>query len=141
MRPDRAATLAAMAKVQEGLPAQDTSWVFQVLPRRVDGWRIVQRATDGYAARRHDGLAAIISGRVEQDGKRWLHLSVSRPKGLPTYHDLKAAKRDWLGDTRYGYQVFAPTSDHVNIGEVLHIFACVDQPMALPDFTGGTGSI
>lgn len=117
-------------------------WVWRFLPRRPPpGYERYERALDGVSMRRKDGLGVIASGSLEADGLRWLHVSVSRVKGLPTYHDLVAVKATVLGPDLYAYQVFAPPGAHVNLGEVLHLWACVDLPAYLPDFTRGFGTI
>lgn len=130
---------AAMDAAQE---AAGRGWVWDYLPKRAPlGWRLVQVMADGIALVRQDGLRVIASGAVEADGQRWLHVSVSRPKGTPTYYDIKAAKRQFIGDDLFAYQVFAPPGKHVNHGEVLHLWACVDRPSYLPDFTRGFDTI
>lgn len=126
---------AAMDAAQE---AHGREWLWRYLPLKAPlGWRIVARQADGLALIRQDGLRVIASGAVEADGLRWLHVSCSRPKGTPSYYDLKAVKRQFIGDDLFAYQVFAPPSQHVDLAEVLHLFACVDRPAYLPDFTRG----
>lgn len=117
--------------------ALGSTWMWDYFPRRAPkGWAYVDRSINGVAARRADGLIVMASGNAH-DGERWLHISVSRPKGLPSYYDLKAAKATFIGDRLFGYQVFAPPSKNVSVAEVLHIWACVDRPMVLPDFLNG----
>lgn len=107
-------------------------------------WREVARGDDGAKwinARRR--LAAILSCSVESDGRAWLHLSVShQSKRTPTHGELRICKELFLGD-RYGYAVYPPRKMYVNICEVLHVFALLDEDAAppLPEFSGGTGSI
>lgn len=116
-------------------------WVWSVLPARAPyGWRYLQRGADGLLALAASGVRVIASGD-RFDGERWLHVSVSRPAGLPSYADLVQVKRTFIGDERYAYQVFAPVSTHVNIAEVLHLWASLDRPCPLPDFTHGFETI
>lgn len=130
----------AKMDAEQDLAGRD--WVWRFLPRvRPPGYERFVRGLDGITMVRKDGLAVIASGSVESDGLRWLHVSASRAKGLPTYHDLVGAKLATIGPVLYAYQVFAPPADHVNLGEVLHLWACVDLPAYLPDFTRGYGTI
>lgn len=72
---------------------------------------------------------------VKSDGKRWLHVSVSKPNmKIPTYEDLAEVRRLFIGD-RESYMIF-PTSDrYVNHANVLHMWCCLDQPDGvLPHF-------
>ena len=110
------------------------------LPPVDDRLRDVERGVDGFRARyRH--LRVICSEVKELDGRWWRHASVSRrDRQTPTYDDLKTLKSICIGEMLTAYQVFVPTDRHVNLSEVLHLWACVDGPVT-PDFTHGTGSI
>ncbi len=124
------------AKIAEEGAAGDR-WFWDYTPLRSPlGWRYRERYLNGVVAERKDGLRVICTGAAH-DGERWIHLSVSRGKGLPTYHDLKAAKAAFIGDTLFAYQVFPPASANVSLDEVLHLWASPDRPMALPNFTHG----
>ena len=86
-------------------------------------------------------MSVIVSGAVEQDGKRWVHVSVARPTRLPSYDDMAWAKQTFMGADAYAYSVWAPVDKHVNIHPwCLHLWACIDGD-GLPDFTAGTGSV
>jgi hypothetical protein len=117
---------------------QDTAWVAEHLPVIPPaGWRLVTRSGsgDGAAYASVDGLAVILSGAVEADGKHWLHLSVSRRTYVPTWTDLRRVKETFLGD-RYACIVFPPAAFYVNLSaNVLHLWACVDG-WPLPEFSG-----
>jgi len=111
----------------------------KVLP---DKWRYVERREDGalYASN-VDRISVIESIAMELDGKRWHHVSVSRPDRLPDYDDLTFVKKHWIGDDKYAYFVFAPRAKHVNIDKhCLHLWCCLDGPV-LPDFTRGGRTI
>lgn len=112
-----------------------------------EGWRKIHRTPDGCAFvnneghEGHDAMTVIISGAREEDGKRWVHLSVARPDRLPSYHELVAVKETFIGAERKAISVFAPRSEHVNIHEYcLHLWHCVDGD-PLPDFTGGGATL
>ena len=108
-------------------------------------WREIDRDAHGSArymnAQRR--LLAILSCAMEADGRAWLHLSVSRTAKdrLPSHGEMRLCKELFLGD-REAYAVWPPKARYVNLVEVLHLFALLDETAAaLPDFTRGTGSI
>lgn len=126
-----------MAKI---LVPQATTVVGKLLLPR--GWYIVQAGQDGalYSALL-ERICVIESLATELDGKRWHHVSVSRPDRMPSYEDLCFVKKHWIGEDRYAYQVFAPRTKHVNIHQYcLHLWSCLDGP-ALPDFTRGGNTL
>jgi hypothetical protein len=107
----------------------------KILPPK---WRYVERRENGalYIST-VEHMSVIESIAIEQDGKRWHHVSVSRPDRLPSYDDLVFVKEHWIGDTRYAYQVFPPKHKHVNFDpHCLHLWSCLDAT-PLPDFTRG----
>jgi len=72
----------------------------------------------------------------KDDGKLWLHISVSRAnQKMPTWEDLQEARRLFIGEHRECYMDFPPKERYVNIGNVLHLWCCMDQPDGvLPHF-------
>lgn len=106
---------------------------------------ILQQTEDGYAAELYP-LRFIVSQAIENDGKKWLHASVSRVDGmLPTYDNLMSLKKHCIGEHQTALQVFPPKNKHVNIAgklgvEVLHLWCCLDGDVT-PDFTRGGNSI
>lgn len=46
------------------------------------------------------GLIILASVGKYDDGKEWLHVSVSRRSRLPTYEELTRVKRDFIGDDK-----------------------------------------
>lgn len=100
--------------------------------------REVQKGGDGYAGRFH-GLYFIASATIEDDGRWWLHASVSRrDRQTPTWDDLAKLKHYTIGDDKYAYFVLPPQDRYVNIGPVLHLFHCLDGEagQVLPEFSG-----
>lgn len=87
-------------------------------------------------------LTAILSCNIEQDGRAWLHLSMSHHERIPTWKEQRVMKEQFLGD-REAYSILPPRARYVNIhNNVLHLFALLDETQsALPDFTGGSGSL
>lgn len=89
-------------------------------------------------------LKVLMSSSREQDGEMWLHVSVSKWRGktqeLADWPDVRLVKDLFIGTARDAYMVIPKASNHVNLGEVHHIWARIEGD-ALPDFTQGTGSI
>jgi hypothetical protein len=108
-----------------------------------DKWHYVNRGANGATyAHKTDRISVIESIAIEQDGKRWQHVSLARPDRLPDYDDLTFVKRHWIGEDKYAYQVFPPKAKHVNIHpNCLHLFSCLDGDAVLPDFTRGGNTI
>lgn len=79
-------------------------------------------------------LKVICSAQVEADGKRWMHVSCSRPNRLPSWEELSLVKDTFIGRERKAVQVLPAADEHVNINpNVLHLWACLDGD-GLPDF-------
>lgn len=116
-----------------------------VAPPPPKDWKEIERSDDGPAvggkyrsfSRR---LTVMLTCAIENDGRAWLHLSVSHPERLPTWGELRLVKEAFLGD-REAYQVMPPRSRYVNIHpHCLNVFALLEGD-ALPDFTRGMGGI
>ncbi len=81
-----------------------------------------------------DGLAVIISGCTESDGRRWIHVSASHRNRPPTWDKMCEVKRLFIGPARRAIQIHPPESEYVNLHPYcLHLWACVDDD-GLPDF-------
>jgi hypothetical protein len=105
------------------------------------GWFLSRNTDDGSSWDHRDGRRVIASIAKELDGKRWLHLSMSRRGRLPNYEDMKYLKRHWAGDESKAIEVHAPAAEHVNINpNVRHLWVCLDGD-PLPDFARGGKSI
>jgi hypothetical protein len=96
------------------------------------------------------GVRVLVSASVEEDGRKWLHVSVSRPSRCPSWDDMDAVKRLFVGDERVAYQVHPPLRDHYDVtqhgipmnaraGHVLHLWAPLDGVPPLPDFLRARG--
>jgi len=111
----------------------------RVLP---DGWRILKPFGDGNAYQYRNGLRVIISTAPFDDGREWMHVSVSREDRLPSWDDLKFVKATFVAADRAAYQVLPPTAKHINIHPFcLHLWVALTGSEPLPDFTGGGDSI
>ena len=111
-----------------------------ILPSPVPkGWELVNRVGDGAWYRASNGLALCLTVAHEDDGKRWIHLTVSRVNRLPSWDELVAARDAFLGSEALCVQVLAPKSRHVNIHPYcLHLWRCLDGD-PVPDFARGGG--
>lgn len=77
------------------------------------------------------------SEAIEKDGRRWRHVSASKPKRVPNYEEMCLVKNIFIGEEVEAYQVGAPKSRHVSIHpNCLHWWAPMDSPV-LPDFSMG----
>jgi len=130
---------ASPVEVVEG----NIAWVRDCIPTVLaPGWDLRQERLDGRAYFNGLlGLAVIVSAAVEQDGRRWLHLSVSHRDRLPKWREVVEVKELFLGVDRYAYQVLPPRDRYINIHpNVLHLWHCLDGD-PLPDFTHGGKSL
>jgi len=131
--------------LQKEIPPAD--WLWPLLPTKRQlarhHWLLAEKKRKDGAKYLHrlNGLTAIVSGTVEEDGRRWLHLSIAHPLGLPSWESLRHAKELFLGRDSRAVQVLPPADEYVNIHQnCLHLWCCIDGD-PLPDFTRGTGSI
>lgn len=80
-------------------------------------------------------LRVLCTARVEADGRRWLHVSCSRPDRIPDWADLRTVKHTFIGDDAIALQVFPREAEYVNIHpRVLHLWSCLDGGDPVPDF-------
>lgn len=119
------------------------NWVNDILPAVLPAdWVCERRGQDGAVfENKRQRLSVVVSGDVEQDGKRWLHLSVAHSDRLPKYETLVEVKELFIGGERKAIQVFPPRSQHVNIHNYcIHLWHCADED-GLPDFARGGKTI
>lgn len=103
-----------------------------------DGVHVLDRTRDGYRCLFHD-LAFIVSDVLEQDGRWWLHGSVSRRnRTIPTWTDVHELRTRTMPD-RQALQVFAAADQHVDVGsqlphpiQVLHLWSPEPGSLELP---------
>lgn len=93
-----------------------------------DGWRMIHVSGDG---------SVIVTTADRDDGSVWTHASIAYPHRLPSYAELGTLKLAVWGGSGYAYQVFTPTTRHVNIHNyALHLYGKADGSPALPEFSG-----
>jgi hypothetical protein len=132
--------LAMSPGIAEHMPSDVPDWMFLAGYDRVPrGWKRMPLPFHPFRFVELDPdvthrLMVIVTGGVEGDGKRWLHVSMSRPDELPSYNDMCMVKEIFIGANKKAMQIFAPASEHVNISQfVLHLWHCIDGD-GLPDF-------
>jgi hypothetical protein len=106
-------------------------------------WKRIKRGLDGLGAwvHRARALGMIHSVAFEDDGQIWEHVSLSRDDGkMPTWEQVRDVFHEVCGPEALGIIVVPPKSEHVNIGEVAHVWRCLST-RPIPDFTQGSGSI
>src|SRR5690349_3210408 len=82
-------------------------------------------------------LFVICSARVEADGKRWIHVSCSRPSRLPDWDDMRLVKDTFIGRDRLALQILPRQAEYVNVCKnCLHLWSCLDGDPT-PDFRVG----
>ncbi len=62
-----------------------------------------------------DGLRVLLSVDTIEGGRRWLHVSCSRPGQLPTWEDLRLVKDIFIGRNHEAVQVLPKDEDYVNL--------------------------
>ncbi len=95
---------------------------------------LLEEKIDGYVYKLNNGLIVIISGAIEDDGKKWIHVSFSRKSRMPEYKDMKLVKNIFL-ENKKAIMVFPEKIYHVNIHPYcLHLWHCIDADL-LPEFS------
>jgi|JI10StandDraft_1071094.scaffolds.fasta_scaffold1819773_2 hypothetical protein len=128
--------IGAAAFMPDSSLVPELSWIGPFLRKPPKGWRRIEEwwTANGAGWRSSTGLAVMLSGAVELDGRRWVHVSTSRRDRMPSYEDLAVVKRLFIGEERRAIQVFVPHTEHVNRHQFcLHLWCCVDGD-GLPDF-------
>lgn len=133
-------------RVGRNTPAPLPDFLPTILPA---SWRETQESWGEEAGRVYQrvyrkttGLLVLISCALQDDGKRWLHVSVSRSDTkIPDWQTMSEVKNLFIGAERTALQVMPPKSKHVNIHPgVMHLWYCLDGDVT-PDFTGGGDTI
>jgi hypothetical protein len=100
------------------------------------GWRLKRDGLDGAAYEHRSDLFVIFSGNREADGRRWLHLSASHRRRVPTWDELAAVKEAFLGPDRYAAIVFPPRDKWVDLHPYcLHLWSPLDGGWVMPEFS------
>lgn len=75
-------------------------------------------------------LNVLVSIATMSDDSLWWHLSISKTVNgkleTPTWLELAAVKKDFMGDDVEAYQILPKAEDYIRVSECLHMFARVD---------------
>lgn len=106
---------------------QDIRDYTPMAPSRLpSSWKMIQSPlpASSHAFAHVSGLAVMSSLATMANGTRWMHISCSRKNKLPSWEDLKAIKRWFIGDDAPAVQVLPREADYVNIHpNCLHLWA------------------
>jgi hypothetical protein len=109
-----------------------------------NGWPVHRRGEDGWSffSPGDKGLYVIYSGEIH-DGKKWLHVSMSRRSRMPSYDDVQRVRKAFIGIAAQTIMVWPPDGEkYINFHPYcLHLYSCVEGGDGLPDFSQGTGHI
>jgi hypothetical protein len=87
-----------------------------------------------FAYKYRNELTVLASVRVEQDGKRWLHVSCAGQDTIPSWAELKDIKNMFMGKNVVALQVLPASDKYINLHpNVLHLWHCLDGDVT-PDF-------
>jgi len=96
-----------------------------------DGWRMTCKVARG----------SIIISCAPHGDVEYVHASIAWAHRMPSYEEL-CALHQAVFDDGYAYQVFVPSTYHVNIHEnCLHLWGRLDGKPCLPEFSEGYGTI
>ena len=100
-------------------------------------WHQIGWWGNGHLFVHKNGLRLLIDCEEKEDGRKWLHVSVSRKNWNPSHDDMCLVKEAFIGD-RYAYAVYPPKQVYVNIhSHCLHLWALVEEDgRVLPEFSG-----
>lgn len=117
-------------------------WPLAFLPKILPpGWRKIDEADDGARYRHDDGMVLIFSASLEDDKRRWVHVSASFKERLPTWAELKTVKDVFIGKDKKAIQVLPEEKHFINLHPyVLHLWYCLDG-MPIPEFSASGVSI
>lgn len=111
--------------------------LFDIIGELPKDWKIIEVLPDGVMWRnKRKRLLVGASIMGYEDGKRWLHVSVSKKdQTVPMWADMCNVKQAFFGRDRKAIQVHPAHEKHVNIHPAcLHLWCCLeDDP--LPEFS------
>jgi hypothetical protein len=104
-------------------------------------WTEFRREINGFVAERNDKMKVIATCSRELDGKAWLHVSLSYPKRMPSYADMKEIKTMFIGPCAVAYELFPPETELINAHPYCrHLWSPMEGSVT-PDFTRGNGTV
>lgn len=99
-------------------------------------WHFLEFWGEGHVFAHKNGLRVIVDCEEKEDGRQWIHISVSRKHWDPSHADMCLVKEAFLGE-RYAYAVYPPREVYVNIHHhCLHLWALAEgDGRVLPEFS------
>ena len=86
---------------------------------------------------KYGSTRVMINTSIEDDSRRWTHISVSRRNGeMPNWTCLCEVKDTFAGVESLAIQVIPPRHEHYDAGlgtDVAHLWVCLDE-RPIPDF-------
>lgn len=134
----------------EPLPEAD---IEAVIPKSLPThWKRLQwpiPAFDCHGVGHLRGIRIMMDAGEEEDGSRWIHVSVSRAGRIPSWEDMDSVKRLFLGPDRVAYQVHPMADEHYTLdgdrnqrlGTCLHLWSPLDNAPRLPNFLRARGGV
>lgn len=111
------------------------AWMDKLLPLELDGLHWMVAATEDYGTalvNRFDGTVALVSGRVESDGRRWVHVSLSLAGRLPSTERVVSLV-ETLAPGRVAWEAWGGPPYRANPTS-RHFFFLPDGASPMPDF-------
>lgn len=88
------------------------------------GWRPVPNLPEGAIYKiTVGGLAVMVSFSTIEDGRKYLHISFSRPDRIPSWEEMRDALYDlpWVNCAKEIFMTLPPKQDYVNLNpNVMH---------------------
>jgi len=110
--------------------------ITDLTPHGTSGMRLTITTPGG-----RKGSILISQSDQPDDPTEYLHASIAFVDSDPTYQDMVTLHRAVYGRRRWAYQVFAPTTEHVNLhAHALHLWGRADGRSMMPNF-GRFGTI
>lgn len=96
-------------------------------------WSAIMKFPNGTTfASTTDRLLVVRTVEDLNDGRTWLHVSLTRRDRMPTLAELRMVKDEFIGPAE-AYQIFPPTDQHDNPNaNRLHLWSCLEGPV-IPD--------
>lgn len=75
----------------------------------------------------------LISKTRMRNGSEWIHLSVTKPVGRPSWAELQGIKNQFIGADKAALQIFPKTADLVDLHDAYHLWCHVSGEFCMPN--------
>lgn len=145
---ERVAEKRLEATINEASAGLPVGWVYEYLPMdsaTPPHWKKEMKTNDGVEwvilDKKKKPVLLVVATGILKEGKKWLHLSISRRNGMPSWEELKEIKGYVVGTDKHAYMVLSPEKETDSNAKLFHLYACLDSEnedgRVLPDFTNG----